>query len=111
MEVQRRTSGEIVWRSVAETAGARSCSREKPFDLSLGPSCGGERSALTTARNWRKTSSRIRRHVHLEPRQIRSAGRLGTIAQSRMARNQPEVVGGFFEILGLGLGAAAYGGV
>src|SRR6266478_4420702 len=36
---------------------------------------------------------------------------LGIIAQSRMARNQPEAVGGFLEVLGLGLGAAAYRGV
>jgi len=28
-----------------------------------------------------------------------------------MARNQPEAVGGFFKVLGLGLGAAAYCGV
>src|SRR5258708_37810138 len=28
-----------------------------------------------------------------------------------MARNQPEAVGGFLEVLGLGLGAAAYCGV
>src|SRR6202162_5119468 len=67
--------------------------------------------ALTTARDWRKTSSRIRRHVHLEPGQGRSADCLGTIAQSRMARNQPAAVGGFLEVLGLGLGAAAYCGV
>ena len=50
-------------------------------------------------------------YVHLEPGQVRSADCLGTIAQSRMARNQPEAVGGFLEVLGLGLGAAAYCGV
>jgi hypothetical protein len=66
---------------------------------------------LTTARDWRKTSSRIRRHVHLEPGQVRSADCLGRIAQSRMARNQREAVGGFLEVLGLGLGAAAHCGV
>src|SRR6267154_2349298 len=60
---------------------------------------------------WRKTSSRIRRHVHLKSGQVRSTDCLGTIAQSRMARNQPEAVGGFLEVLGLGLGAAAYCGV
>ena len=61
--------------------------------------------------DWRKTSSRIRRHVHLEPGQVRSADCLGTIAQSRMARDQREAVGGFLEVLGLGLGAAAHCGV
>src|ERR1700730_1264988 len=42
--------------------------------------------------------------------QVRSADGLGTIAQTRMAGNPPEAVGGFFEVLGLGLGAAAYHG-
>src|SRR5580658_4244369 len=110
MEVQRGTSGQIVWGPVAGTTGARSSSGEKPSRLSLGSSCGGERSALTTARDWRKTSSRVRRHVHLKPGQVRSVDYLGTIAQSRMARNQREAVGGFLEVLGLGLGAAAYCG-
>ena len=111
VEVQRGTSGEIVWGLIARRTRARSCSRKKPLDLSLGPSCGVERSALTAARDWRKTSSRIRRHVHLKSGQVRSTDCLGTIAQSRMARNQPEAVGGFLEVLGLGLGAAAYCGV
>src|SRR5713226_2332691 len=111
VEVQRGTRGQIVWGTVAGRTGARSRSGTKPFDLSLGSSCGGERCAPTTARDWRKTSSRIRRHVHLEPGQVRSADGLGTIAQSRMARNQPEAMGGFLEVLGFGLGATAYRGV
>src|SRR5580704_17715498 len=84
---------------------------EKLFDLSLGPSGGGERSALTAARDWRKTSSRIRRYVHLEPGQIPSADCLRAIAQSRVARNQSEALGWLREILRLRLGAAAHGGL
>src|ERR1700730_1450104 len=93
VEIQRGTSGQIIWGAVVGTTGARSCSRKKPSDLSLGASCGGERWAATTARGWRKTSSRIRRYVHLEPGQVHSADGLGAIAQSRMARNPPEAVG------------------
>ena len=104
---------EIVWGPIARTTGATSCSRKEPSNLSVaGPSCGGERSAaLAAARDRRKTSSRIRRHVHLEPGQVCPADRLETIAQSRLARNQPEALGGFREVLRLRLGAAAHCGV
>src|SRR5258708_2588788 len=111
VEIQRGTSGQIIWGAVVGTTRARGCSRKKPSDLSLGAPCGGERWIATPARDWRKTSSRIRRHVHLEPGQVRSADGLGAIAQRRMARNQPEAVGWVLEVLGLGLGAAAYRGI
>src|SRR5258708_12359973 len=84
--------------------------KERP-DLIGGAPRRRERQSFAAARNWRKTSSGIRRHVPVEPGQVRSADGLGTIAQSRMARDQPEVVGRFFEVLGLGLGAAPYCGV
>src|SRR2546426_4794391 len=45
--------------------------------------------------------------VPVEPGQVHSADGLRTIAQSRLARNQPEAVGWFFEVLGLRLGATA----
>src|SRR5260370_12744752 len=110
VEVQRGTSGQTVWGAVAWRTRARSRSRAKPFDLSLGSSCGGERCALTTARDWRKTASRIRWHVHFEPGQVGSGDGLGTIAQNRVARDQPEAVGRLLAVLGIGLDGAAPGG-
>src|SRR5258708_40093114 len=84
--------------------------KERP-DLIGGTPRRSERGSVLAAGNWRKSSCGIRRHVPVEPGQVRSADGLGTIAQSRMARDQPEVVGRFFEVLGLGLGAAPYCGV